>query len=328
MLYRSLPILRRYQVGAAGGVFQLPRPTFCSPRLQYIPYVFPRRLFSSSQDPWQVLGVSPNASEEEIKKAYREKAMEYHPDRPNGSEEKFKEISAAYDQITKFSSNKSHFSRSPFGTNMHTHGFRHQDPFSRQEADKIFESIFGKEFSRMAKNMDGFMHQNNGKRTDPFTKQDLDQMFSSFAKEMFNQANQSESRYGGRTSTETNVSVIVENGRRVKVTKTKVVERGQIKSETISKEDLGPVPNDDSYSTHSSSEQRSGGFRPGQDPFPGQTPPFGGIPSNSPLSLVLSLVSTALRNRFMRGMFLSYLRRQLGRNFRFIPDMLRHLFRK
>jgi len=327
MLYRSLPILRRYQVGAAGGVFQLPRPTFYSPRLQYMPYVFPRRLFSNSKDPWQLLGVSPNASEEEIKKAYREKAMEYHPDRPNGSEEKFKEISAAYDQITKFSSNKSNFSRGPFSTNMHTQGFRHQDPFSRQEADKIFESIFGKEFARMAQNMDGFMHQNNGKRADPFTKHDLDQMFSGFAKEMFNQ---SESRYGGRTSTDTNVSVIVENGRRVKVTKTKVVERGQIKSETITKEDLGPVPNDNGYSTHSSSGQRSGGFRPGQDPLPGQTPPFGGIPgsSSNPLSLILSLVSTALRNRFMRGMFLSYLYRKLGRNFRFIPNLIRHILRK
>jgi len=327
MLYRSLPILRRYQVGAAEGVFQLPRPTFYSPRLQYMPYVFSRRLFSSSKDPWQLLGVSPNASEEEIKKAYREKAMECHPDRPNGSEEKFKEISAAYDQITKFSSNKSHFSRGPYSTNMYTQGFRHQDPFSRQEADKIFESIFGKEFSKMAQNMEGFMHQNNGQRADPFTKRDLDQMFSSFAREMFNQ---SESRYGGRKSTETNVSVMEENGRRVKVTKTKVIERGQIISETITKEDLGPVPNDNGYSTYSSSGQRTGGFRTGRDPFPGQKPPFSEIPgsASNPFSLVLSLVSTALGNRFMRGMFFSYLRRKLGRNFRFIPNLLRQILRK
>merc|ERR550534_2252624 len=108
------------------------------------------------------------------------------------------------------------------------------------------------------------MHQNNGKRTDPFTKQDLDQMFSSFAKEMFNQ---SESRYGGRTSTETNVSVKVENGRRVKVTKTKVVERGQIVSETLTTEDLGPAPNDDGYSSHSSSDQRHRESRSGQNPY-------------------------------------------------------------
>jgi len=318
MLNRSLPILRRHKVGAAGGVFQLPRPTFYSPSIQYMPCLFSRRVFSNSKDPWQLLGVSPNASEEEIKKAYRERAMKYHPDRPNGDEEKFKEISAAYDQITKFNSNKSHFSRDPFSTNMYTQGGRHQDPFSRQEADKIFESIFGKEFSRMAQSMDGFMHQNNnhGKRADPFTQKDLDEMFSSFAKNMFTQ--QSESRYGGRTSTETNISVIVENGRRVKVTKTKVVERGQIISETIKKEDLGPAPNDDGYSTHSSSEQRAKGFRPGQDPFPSQMPPFGGIPggASNPLVLVLNLVSTALRSRFMRGMFFNFLRSYLRRMLR------------
>lgn len=59
------------------------------------------------KDPYKVLGVSPDASDDEIKKAYRALARKYHPDNYNGSdladlaEEKMKEVNEAYDAVKK-----------------------------------------------------------------------------------------------------------------------------------------------------------------------------------------------------------------------------------
>ena len=53
-------------------------------------------------DPYQVLGVSKDASDEEIKRAYRRLAKQYHPDANPGDEaaaKKMQQINAAYDQI-------------------------------------------------------------------------------------------------------------------------------------------------------------------------------------------------------------------------------------
>ena len=56
----------------------------------------------AEKDYYSILGVNKNASDEEIKKAYRKMAMKYHPDTNKGdkdAEEKFKEINTAYDVL-------------------------------------------------------------------------------------------------------------------------------------------------------------------------------------------------------------------------------------
>ena len=79
-----------------------------------------------SKDYYQILGVTKNATSDEIKKAYRKLAHQYHPDKASGNEDKFKEINEAY-QVLSDDKKRRHFDQfgaaePGFGSNPFTAG--------------------------------------------------------------------------------------------------------------------------------------------------------------------------------------------------------------
>jgi molecular chaperone DnaJ len=90
----------------------------------------------AKQDYYEVLGVSKDASSDDIKKAYRQAALKYHPDRNKdpGAEEKFKEAAEAYDTLSS-PEKKSLYDRFGHNAPQPNQHVRH-DPFD------IFNSIF------------------------------------------------------------------------------------------------------------------------------------------------------------------------------------------
>ncbi|HEX5939965.1 MAG TPA: DnaJ domain-containing protein, partial [Dehalococcoidia bacterium] len=96
------------------------------------------------RDLYEVLGVQRGASSEEIKRAFRRLAMEYHPDRnkDDGAEARFKEVSEAYEVLSD-PEKRQMYDR--FGTV----GDRGFDSFSGFGGlGDIFDSFFGGSFSQ------------------------------------------------------------------------------------------------------------------------------------------------------------------------------------
>lgn len=92
------------------------------------------------KDYYEILGVSRDASEEELKKSYRRLALKYHPDKNQGnkeSEEKFKEINEAYEVLSDPQKRKSY---DLFG---HTQGPEGFGGFGGYEFSGGFGDIFG-----------------------------------------------------------------------------------------------------------------------------------------------------------------------------------------
>ncbi len=110
---------------------------------------------STKRDYYEVLGVNKNASQEEIKKAYRKVAMQYHPDRNPGdksAEDKFKEAAEAY-EILNDSDKKAQYDRfghNAFGQGRSGNGFggggMNMDDIFSQFGDVFGDEGFGSFF--------------------------------------------------------------------------------------------------------------------------------------------------------------------------------------
>ena len=92
-------------------------------------------------DPYQILGVPETASDEEVKRAYRELARKYHPDNYHDNpladlaQEKMKDINAAYEQITKMRSGAKSGGYSSAGTSGSYNGYGgYQQQYSSQSS--------------------------------------------------------------------------------------------------------------------------------------------------------------------------------------------------
>ena len=100
---------------------------------------------TSKQDFYDTLGISRNASEEDIKKAFRRLALEYHPDRNkrDGAEERFKEINEAYQVLSdpQKRSNYDRFGHAGVGSNGGARGFEGFEDFGG--FGDIFDAFFG-----------------------------------------------------------------------------------------------------------------------------------------------------------------------------------------
>ena len=99
----------------------------------------------AQRDPYEVLGVAKNASDAEIKSAYKKLAIKYHPDRnPNNkeAEEKFKEAAEAYD-ILRDKDKRARYDQFGFAGMGGANGFGGGQGFDMNDIFSMFGDIFG-----------------------------------------------------------------------------------------------------------------------------------------------------------------------------------------
>lgn len=144
----------------------------------------------AKKDFYDVLGVSKNATIDEIKQAYRKLALKYHPDRnPNNkeAEEKFKEAAEAYEVLSDPEKRKRYdqFGHNASAAGAGGHGFENMDDIFEQFGD-VFSDLFG-----------GGRQRKTSKKSGPTPKRghDLEQNISITLEEAFSGAKKDTTYY-------------------------------------------------------------------------------------------------------------------------------------
>ena len=109
----------------------------------------------AKRDYYEILGVPKNASDEEIKKAYRKLAMKHHPDRNQGesgkvAEEKFKESKEAYEMLSDAQKRAAYDQYGHAGVDPNMRGPGGQEGFGgfAEAFGDIFGDMFGQQRGR------------------------------------------------------------------------------------------------------------------------------------------------------------------------------------
>lgn len=119
------------------------------------------------KDPYKILGLDQSATDDDIKKAYRKLAMEYHPDKNGGDDIRFKEIVSAHESI-KDESKRAQWAQ------QHSNFRFANSPFNEQ----FFEEFSnGQRFSDMFNNRYGWAQNGKGQDTKTQLQITLDEAY-------------------------------------------------------------------------------------------------------------------------------------------------------
>ena len=124
---------------------------------------------SAKRDFYEILGVSKSSGADEIKKAYRKVAMQFHPDRNPGdkeAEEKFKEAAEAYEILSDADKKAKYdrFGHQAFASGGGGHGFRGAEDIFSHFGDVFGEDIFGSFFGGNSRGGGGGGRRQTGQR--------------------------------------------------------------------------------------------------------------------------------------------------------------------